>query len=198
MKKCMICLAVLAFLAMPACGTTAEDTPPTQPTPTSTQDKPTYLRAEELTVNGISWDTTKEQLVERLGRPKQIVRPEEEAHVAIYDYGSIQFDFESSDTVTSIGVSGKAEQTPRDIQVGDTFGDVLRKFPREKDYKTSEDHAFYGQASMIGEYYGYVNAEGDVGKPTVVVVTSAGGPFLKVHFKEGRVAQFALFASRIG
>lgn len=206
MKKCIILfLAALLLLAFTACGKTKPEQPITTQAPetfaslpesassTGTVIQPeeiTYLKASELVVNGIGAGTTREQLVAKLGEPLSMET--DELGGISYDYGNVMFFFFDSDTVTSVNVNSKAGQTPRGIQAGDAFDEVIQKFPRENDYRTSPGNSFYGTADMGGHSYGYILDEGDYGDPTMIVVTERG-TFLKVHFQNGAVDFMQLF-----
>jgi len=152
-----------------------------------------YLKANEVTVNGVTGATTRAQLIKLLGQPDSS-ESDEDYEIEFYNYGDIRYVFEyGSDTVTSINIRSTTNQTPRNIQVGDKFDDVLNKFPQEKDYRTSDDGAFYGSVENLAPNFGYVTEEGDYGSPSIILATESSVPFFKVHFKDGLVEWMQVF-----
>ena len=120
----------------------------------------TYLTAEEVQINGITDGATITQLIEKLGQPNAI-RSEESFHfnaqVTVYDYGKVEYIFlAESAELLSIEVYGKTTDTPRNIQIGDSFRKTLAKFPREQNYRDSTGGAFYGTITPAGTNVGYV------------------------------------------
>lgn len=172
-----------------------EATPNTSPV---MQNSVSYLIANEITVNGISEKTTREQLIKKLGQPQRI-EYEEEGTDEIYNYGNVKYSFysygEYQQYVQYAEIIGRMNQTPRNIQVGDKFQDVLNKFPQEKDYQKNEYGIFYGDApsSPEGSSFGLVDDTFDYGKPTISLVSEKSRPMLKVHFENGTVKWMQIF-----
>jgi len=100
-----------------------------------------YLTASELVVNGIGTGTIREQLVEILGKPLSV--EEQDEITEIYRYSNADIYFYHGEIVLFL-ITDYMDRTPRNIQVGDTFQEIIDKFPQERDFNTSEGHLFYG------------------------------------------------------
>jgi len=173
---------------------TLEPTKIVEPTETTANTIP-YLTADELAVNGISRETTREEIIQKLGQPINI--EQDELNAEWHDYGDVQYVFEDKEdlTVGYIIIKNKTNQTPRNIQIGDKFKDVLDKFPQEKDYRLNNG-LFYGeenQPSNNGSSFGWVSETSDSGRPTICVVSEKGSPFMKIHFKDDIVEWMQIF-----
>ena len=75
--------------------------------------------------------------------------------------------------------------------MGDSFVDVMNKFPQERDYLTDEEDCFYGVFDYLGSSFGRVS-EHDFGDPTVVLVAEDFSIF-KIHFEYGVVSWMQIF-----
>ena len=159
---------------------------------------PDYLKSSELILNGISGGMTREQLVEKLGQPKSIedfYKGLSAMPLFIYEYDNIICDFEQRVEqgeyfINSIMIKGNVSQTPRNIQVGDNFKDVLNKFPQEKDYRTNENGIFYGTMEYHGVNYGYIYYEDK--NPAISVSSEKSSEFIKIYFNNGIVREILI------
>ena len=191
-------LAVKIAVNLKEAAEDVDDTPDTEVDNTQDPDNQQYgyLRSSELVVNGVSAETTPEELVELLGQPDNMLEETIGDGVYIfytYDYGDVTYDVVfDGDTIfiDCIRVTGKTDQTPRNIQVGDRFEDVLGKFPQDKDYKQSSDGSFYGVVRHGDTNFGDVHKEDD--RVVITLVGEKPWPFMKVYFKNDIVEEIVI------
>ena len=206
MKKCIaLLLAVLLILTLAACG--KERTKREQPTsraPHSSAAPPTvsatdapiasitdapkeripYLKASEVVINGIAAGTTREELLQRLGPPRNGNDADDCEYDGVVFFMGINAarpDDRNADPVFAAEVTQPIAQTPRGIQVGDAFDEVMAKFPQEKDFRGEPDGSFYGTTSDFGFPFGYVREEN--GERSISIHTER--PILQIDFKNG-------------
>jgi hypothetical protein len=98
-------------------------------------------------------------------------------------------------TVDNIAIKGDVPwETPRDIQVGDTFESVLLKFPREKQYSEDEYGYFYGYLhsymtnTPAGEVSASEDSEGDIHFSIRITTAGWADEFLLISFHDGVVS----------
>ena len=109
-----------------------------------------------------------------------------------YSYGNIYGNNKTPDFVDVHGtIDGKG---PRDIAVGDTFDGVLNKFPREKDWRTSENGEFYGKVSKESVVpTGFVSDN----KKEIIIWPQEQVPRLVIFFKDGAVEHYTIYIQNI-
>ena len=97
------------------------------------------------------------------------------------------------ETPAVVDVYGQQEG-PRCIKIGDSFNDVLRLFPVEKDWKTSAFGEFYGQIHETEEWepFGSVGVIGDNEK-TITVSPTGHAPFLRIFFTDDKVTHYTFY-----
>jgi hypothetical protein len=159
--------------------------------------------AEECTLGGVRIGETKvSELAEVLGIEESELEVEVDAGSwTLYRTGNMIFTSNPRDVgqdklVDTIRITGDVPwETPRDIQVGDTFESVLLKFPREKQYSEDEYGYFYGYLNsfMSNIPAGYVSLEErkfEIHKTIVVRTAGWIDPFIKIYFLDGKVTEF--------
>lgn len=151
--------------------------------------------ALEATFNGISVETTQEELVAKLGEPVQIVELPLDTDInrSIYVYEGVEFYFRGdSSTVGDILVNGRnLPAGPRNIRVGDSFEEVLSRFPQEQDYKTHPNGCFYGEDTYMQEGGAVYGIGGD--ELQITVVPKEVLPFMKIYFQDGIVDHYVIY-----
>lgn len=107
--------------------------------------KAKMLTADEVTVLGLTAETTQEELVQKLGEPKEIVPyTEEQYEKKAYIYDGMRFTFIETLNGEPFSYPGLylAEFTNDDltymrgIKLGDSLYDVVSNFPQELDYRS--------------------------------------------------------------
>jgi hypothetical protein len=147
-----------------------------------------YFTADEAQYNGIVPDkTTVEEVLSWLGEPVSV---ESSEHYEIYYYEDAEYYCVFS-KVDFICVSERTNaSSPRGIRIGDTFAEVLNKFPQEKDYLSNTGGYFYG-SDVWSEPVGYVSNSND--SIEIIVTADPWGPALKVYFKSDKVTSYRIF-----
>ena len=209
-RTIVLLLAALLPLALAACGktqplppttqapTTAAPTTiapttqaPTAPPSANTAQAPSYLTDSEVSVNGVTAASNRAEIIRLLGEP---LRTETDGIVSTLDYGTVSFtvalhsaypDDRGRDKAWSAAVSGKAAQTPRDIQVGQTFEEVMAKFPQEKDFRADPRGFFYGSLEVFGD------ASGSVGEKDgkICITLTTGNSYVEIRFASNLVEE---------
>ena len=148
------------------------------------------LNKTELSVNGIFINMTKEELKSIAGEPNEIYIETEIGEIWEYQNTSYHFDFVSEGLyISRIYVTGFMQDTPRNIQVGDSFENVLSKFPQKTDYMQDPqalEHYFYGDDYEGTSGYVYFRDEEHI----VVYLTLEDGPYMQIVFYEKQVESF--------
>jgi len=106
-----------------------------------------------------------------------------------YHVGNINYRFtEYDDVIWRIDIIGATDHDlPRGLKVGQTFEQVLEKFPHEKNYLKS-DGLFYGERSDGTETQGYMGTLGiEEGHYKILFTTKPGSAFMVIHF-DGNIA----------
>jgi hypothetical protein len=167
--------------------------------------------AEECTLGGVRIGETKvSELAEVLGIEESEFTidviyslPDDPNAVVLetdYIYGNVTFCFFKKlegyeNTLDFISITGDVPwETPRDIQIGDTFESVLLKFPREKQYSEDENGYFFGYWNSFmtntpaGEVSASEDSEGDI--HLSIRITTAGwrDECLYIPFRDGVVS----------
>jgi len=85
---------------------------------------------------------------------------------------------------------------PKAISVGDSFQDVLDKFPHEKDWKKSQNGEFYGQLKK-DEFVatGFVTTDGN--NKEIVVWPQESLPRLVIFFEDDVVTHYTIYLQNI-
>lgn len=179
------------------------DTPLYKPYIEDELDKKTFdpssrFSADEATFNSITLYTSKKELVKKLGEPFDIIEEDGEAYLpsTSYVYAGVEYVFEGdSDTVTYIMVTNyQWKYGPRNIRIGDSFEDVLARFPQEQDYKTHPESCFYGETTYHNEGGAvYLDYDGNVDH--IILVTKEVLPFMKIYFKDNKVSNYVIYGS---
>jgi hypothetical protein len=115
----------------------------------------------------------------------------------VYYNDSVNYQFGSPYgnglTPDSLRVYGLIEVAgPRKICVGDSFEEVLAKFPEEQDWRTSENGLFYGQ--MIKDQYtahGHAYEFNDTKR--ITLAPSEGLPFIQIDFKNDILTEYRIY-----
>ena len=149
--KRLVSLILLPFILMvSACALLPplENLSKEESSPESRAREETSGFLSDLVMQGISFCTSMDELLENLGEPVEQygIYSEylgEDLDMRIYGFGEVGAN---SENICSISVTSEGYEGVRGIQVGDEVGDVLRKFTREIDtYKTYRDEEyFYG------------------------------------------------------
>ena len=109
---------------------------------------------------------------------------------AEYSFGNAYGNNINPDCVT---VYGKTDvDGPRGIAVGDTFKEVLAKFPQEKEWQTSENGLFYGQLLedqivANGHVTEYQNTK------RITLVPAEGLPFIQIEFMDDVLTEYRIY-----
>ncbi|MEF2246481.1 hypothetical protein [Paenibacillus sp. IITD108] len=177
-------------------------TKPTASAPPTETNKPTLLPLTEQEIYDVellrlSW--TREQMNE-LGLEKIINEGTAETIYSNEDASYSFFDFYSSLTTPAfVSVYGDIAG-PRNIRVGDSFEDVLNRFPVEQDWKISDSGLFYGQfdyaaelkfSKLTGRVADSDYADVENGKK-IVLCTEEVLPALTIHFANDVVTHFTI------
>jgi len=164
-----------------------------------------WLSVSEFAADGIKPDTDVAVMKETFGEP-ELTRKEYEsdADYMIYHYDGVEYSFETAldngdewlekNQAFTAEFSENLLEFPRGIRIGDSFADVLKKFPQELDYKNDvNDGLFYGdywRKDKLG--WGAVhiaNSTGDGGDGVwISVICDEYWPMLQVHFTDDLIA----------
>ena len=159
-----------------------------------------YFTADEAQYSGIVvGKTSAEEMLILLGEPVSCEIEAETMWYNNYYYADAHYYAaargyppEQTLTIESIYVNKKTDvPSPRGIRIGDTFDDVLHKFPQEKDYLSSPEGYFYGDDMWSEEPVGFVLKDNN--SVEIVVATSSWGPALKIFFEDGEVIRYMIF-----
>ena len=137
-------------------------------------------------------DWSKEQM-EKAGLSKDTLGEDETYYfddTVRYTY----FDWRpESTTPGSVNIFGHYTG-PRGIKVGDSFQEVLSRFPNEKDWKTSEFGEFYGKINETEEKepFGSVTVI-DNGEIWLTLSPAGYGPFFRVFFEDDKVTHYTFY-----
>ncbi|NCB43422.1 MAG: hypothetical protein EOM59_12505 [Clostridia bacterium] len=161
--------------------------------------KPDYYQGEEAIYRGIDGTMNPEQVREILGEP---IHREENKD---YGYQTLSMDYQDASYyfiggindsgefdkyyLESIVVMGGEERLPRDIQMGDTFDQIMRKFPRDKDWTADPNNCFYGENTLEGFGGACFSYEDDAENvyDTIVLVPVEYTPYYKLEFTNGQL-----------
>jgi len=201
-KILLVLIASVLFLY--ACSSTDNsDTGKTNEQQNPGSQEQTNKSAAALTANELfefellRADWTDEQMI-NLGLKKEVNELAGERTYSnesvMYSYGNIYGNNKTPDWMDVYGVIDV--KGPRDIAVGDSFEDVLKKFPQQKDWKTSPNGEFYGEVSK--ENYiptGIVIENGDAKK--IIVWPQDGVPSLHIFFKDDKVEHYTIYIQNI-
>jgi len=221
-RYCSVIFAAMLVFSLAACGMSEEKqatttqvmkltTTTTQPPTTAKEPEASflveyefvsninisYLSTGDLVVNGVS--LTNKNFPRKFDPPLNIEI--DEYGNKEYDYGAFRY-FEDSDGSGAVHIIGKTVLTPRNIQVGDSFQEVMNKFPQERDFRTTPDGNFYGVMELRGDFYydcGRVNEGGDPqygGEGLTISIFSESDPWIKVHFEGGLVSSIMVYLTR--
>lgn len=113
-----------------------------------------------------------------------------------YVEGSITYKFtEYANTIWSIKVTGETDfALPRNIEVGQTFTEVVNKFPNEQNYINADQGLIYGEISTDIELQGaaaYIVASN--GQQVFTLYTANHTPMMIVTFKDGLVNELEVY-----
>jgi outer membrane protein assembly factor BamE (lipoprotein component of BamABCDE complex) len=162
-----------------------------------------YFQSDEAQYNGIKIPSTStEELLSLLGEPisTDSYSGGSASYVYNYDdatYYAIEMQHEVNGVmVPHIGINtisvrkNVGAPSPRNIQIGDSFEDVLNKFPQEKNYLSDPGGYFYG-SDVWEEPAGYVSNDSE----GIEIIVSAGSydNALKVYFEDGIVTGYLIF-----
>ena len=147
-----------------------------------------YFMADEAQYNGIIPDKTSvEEMLYWLGEPVSVETGE---YYRKYYYEDAEYYSESL-KVDSIWINKRTDApSPRGIRVGDTFSEVLNKFPQERNYLISPGGYFYGN-DVWSEPVGYVSNNND--SIEIIVTADPWGPALKIFFQLDKVISYRIF-----
>ncbi len=164
-----------------------------------------WLAASEFAADGIQPDTDVEAMKAAFGEPTAET-PEHgnQIDAMFYQYDGVQFEIFirtwDDETENNTCRAYKAIFTenliefPREIKIGDSFVNVLKKFPQEMDYQKSEnDGRFYGDWWSKREL-GCGSVRVKTGDPAfddgvwIFVGSDDYWPMLQVHFTEELIA----------
>ena len=178
----MLILICLLFTII-GCSVNSNDIPKNSPIE--------YLNESELSINGVGLDITRETLKSIVGEPIEINTDEWPHENWIYE--NVQYSFVFDDTgLYSIWISGLVQDSPRNIQVGDKFEDVLSNFPQEREYihdSQAVEWYFYGEDFEYDS--GYVRFYEEDASRKDMYLTIENGPFMKICFYEDKVISFS-------
>jgi hypothetical protein len=204
--KVLLCFFVITLLLY-GCGATnnpkpgndnTQNNPPVEESQTG--EDLTKLTADELyNFELLRADWTEEQML-KLGLTKEVndltgERTYSNEYIK-YSFGNIYGNNETPDLVD---VYGKTDvQGPRGITVGDTFDNVLKKFPQEKDWRKSVNGEFYGEVSKDSVVPTGLVSEIESVKETKIVIWPQGQvPRLVVFLKNGVVDHYTIYIQNI-
>ncbi|MFA5638244.1 MAG: hypothetical protein WCY49_01300 [Anaerovoracaceae bacterium] len=159
--------------------------------------RPDYYKAVEASYGVINMTSTAQDVINAFGEPlktdiPQISTGEEEfrEYYMEYEWNTYYFvpggDFVPTIDryiISSINVADSAKAMNRDIRIGDTFYDVMKKYPIDKDWLTDPNNCFYGENtydSFGGACFTY--EEGGKVYDTVALVPLEYTPYIKYEF----------------
>lgn len=153
----------------------------------------TRFAADEASFNGITTRTTKKELTAKLGEPWEVIEKPADATMGTttYHYAGVEYVFEEDSNIVSyIRVTGfQWKYGPRNLRIGESFEDVLKRFPQEQNYKTHPNGCFYGETTYQKEGGAvYYNTDGSISN--ITVVPKGVLPFLKIYFQDGIVSEY--------
>lgn len=207
-KQLFMIISILLLLPLfAACGNkTLEDNqnpgqneipPVTEP---AQQEELTHLSAEEIVYNGIGYETTETELVDKLGKP---LKTEDESMgegmgYTKYFYEDAEYHFfydqlsSTQHIISYIKVNkADAKEGPRGLKIGDTLEQVLAKYPQEKDWQTDVNGSFYGEDTYFGDAGAVYKDEN--GSPNLVILTPIDVvPFMRIDITENKVSSYTL------
>lgn len=158
-----------------------------------TFDPQARFTADEASFDGITTRTTKTELLAKLGEPWEIIEKPTDVSIGTttYLYAGVEYVFEEgSNTVSYIRVTNfQWKYGPRNLRIGESFEDVLKRFPQEQDYKTHPNSCFYGENTYMEEG-GAVSHNTDGSISHITVVPKDVLPFLKIYFQDGAVSKY--------
>lgn len=167
----------------------------------------TRVQAEELYFDGLDTHLTIEQ-IENDGNfdSKRLIG---NGWFTSYEINSIEYFFNSDAEVwqyedlrgklksITLKANNQLVKTPRDIEIGDSFEDVITKVPQEQDWRKGENKVFYGDDVAVFSLYhhseqGTVSTD-EVGNIEGITIIPKGAlPSLTISFEENKVTSISL------
>ena len=161
--------------------------------------KPDYYEAVEASYGVINMTSTAQDVMDAFGEPLKTDLPlngiitegdEFREYYMEYQWNTYYFvpggDYipnYSNFRISSILVADSAKAMNRDIRIGDSLYDVMKKFPIDKDWLSDPNNCFYGENtydSFGGACFTY--EEGGKTYDTVVLVPYEYTPYVKYEF----------------
>lgn len=159
----------------------------------------TKFSVDEVSINGVKQPFTKDKIISLYGNPINVT---ENPMDLIWEYEGIKFQFSnvyddySSDTALEIDIENNSINLSRNIKVGDSFENVLKKFPQEYNYLDNKDGFFYGgyQGAYdgINQFGGLVHED----KSTIAVWDQYG--YMHINFENNKVISINIRMAHCG
>lgn len=180
-------------------------------------DASSYLVWEELSFAGVPLFITEGELIDHMGSDYMTqsgmhVWGAREYYYPGVDFGVDQYHANEESTsyyekdgvhyinyVSTIYVYVRSNlPSPRGIRVGDSFEDVMAKFPQEKNYLEDEYGCFYGEyvyLSDFGRVYGNYGRVLEQDGRREIWIATAEMPFMKLYFDhQNNLCSYYIFA----
>jgi hypothetical protein len=159
---------------------------------------PPPFSQEEAQYNGIKIDSTVEELINILGQPDEIfdvIGLGDERDYTAYRYGETEYRAliypngeYPNDIISYINIrETEAGAAPRGICIGDSFEEVLSKFPQEYDYTTDEFRRIYGVRTSSG-----AGGMVDRSDSSIILTTKKVEPFMRIYFEDNKVVSIII------
>mgnify|MGYP003603174701 FL=1 len=135
-------------------------------------------------------DWTKEQF-EDIGLKKEV---NDLAGEIVYSSQCVKYLFRGTETPTAVTVYALCDvDTPRNINIGDSFDKVLSLFPQEKNWENSKFGEFYGQSYETDQHEPTGAVGSFNGERMITLTTENVYPFIQIYFKDDRVESYRIF-----
>lgn len=167
---------------------------------------PQPLSLEELSLDFLDSDIT----VSQLERERKYIKREvsEDEMYVYYTMENYKYAFTTDERhwesslahqlvyVEIFGDKDGELMGPREIQIGDDFEGIMKKFPQEKNWR--EAYEFYGEHDYDNpseSEVGSVNENSNGSVDFITLVPKGHPPFIKIHFKDNVVDRMIIYYS---